>query len=234
MDIAKAFSYVFEDERWMTKIGIAAVISLLSFLIVPIPLLTGYLVAVTRNVRDGVKQPLPEWDDYGQLFRDGLALIAAQIVYTLPFWLLACIVFFTTVGVSGTSRISEDAAIAAIFATFGLVICLASIFAVALLFISPAIVLQYVNTNELGACFRFAEVIGIVRQNLGDIVLVLLVSFGFSLALGAVSGVLGFIPCLGQILTVVIGIAAGPYLLAVTGHLYGQIALKAGGKGMAY
>lgn len=49
MDIAKAFTYVFEDARWITKIGIAAIVSLLSFLIIPIPLLTGYLVAVTRK-----------------------------------------------------------------------------------------------------------------------------------------------------------------------------------------
>lgn len=234
MDIAKAFTYVFEDKRWITKIGIAAIVSLLSFLIIPIPLLTGYLVAVTRNVRDGVKQPLPEWDDFGQFFRDGLALLVAQLVYTLPFWLLACIVFFATVGFGGLAEMSEEAAIAGILATFGLVACLGGIFALALLFISPAIVLQYVNTNQLGACFRFGEVIGIARRNLGDIVLVLLVSVGAGLALGAVTSVLGIIPCLGQIVAFVLGIAAGPYFLVVSGHLYGQIAVKDAGKGMGF
>lgn len=234
MDIAKAFTYVTEDPRWMTKLGIAVIISLLSFLIIPIPLLMGYMVAITRNVRDGAKEPLPEWDDFGTFFRDGLSLLVAQLVYTLPFWLLACIVFFSTIGLSGLSEMNEDAAIAGMFATFGLVSCLGLLFAVALLFISPAIVLQYVNTNELGACFRFGEVIGLARQYLGDIVMVLLVSFGAGLALGAVNGVLNFIPCLGQIASVVVSIAAGPYLMAATGHLYGQIALKASGKGMAY
>ncbi len=234
MDIAKAFTYVTEDPRWMTKLGIAVIISLFSFLIIPIPLLMGYMIAITRNVRDGAKEPLPKWDDFGTFFRDGLSLLVAQLVYTLPFWLLACIVFFSTIGLSGLSEMNEDAATARMFATFGLVSCLGLLFAVALLFISPAIVLQYVNTNELGASFRFGEVIGLARQYLGDIVMVLLVSFGAGLALGAVNGVLNFIPCLGQIASVVVSIAAGPYLMAATGHLYGQIALKASGKGMAY
>ena len=62
MDIAKAFTFVTEDERWVGKIGIAALITLLSFLIIPIPLLVGYMVGVVRNVKDGVVNPMPEWD----------------------------------------------------------------------------------------------------------------------------------------------------------------------------
>lgn len=50
MDISKAFSYVFKDEQWAGKIGIGALISLLSFLIIPIPLLSGWMVGITRNV----------------------------------------------------------------------------------------------------------------------------------------------------------------------------------------
>ena len=71
MDVAKAFTFVTEDERWMSKIGIGAAISLFFFLIIPIPLLVGYLVGITRNVKEGVERPLPEWDDFGQLFMDG-------------------------------------------------------------------------------------------------------------------------------------------------------------------
>lgn len=41
MDIGKAFTFVTEDERWLTKIGIGALVMLFSFLIVPIPLLIG-------------------------------------------------------------------------------------------------------------------------------------------------------------------------------------------------
>lgn len=234
MDVAKAFTFVTEDEGWVRKLGIGALVSLLSFLLVPIPLLSGYLVAVTRNVMNGVAQPLPEWDDLGGLFKDGLAIILAQLIYTLPFWLLACIAFFATIGISGLSEVSEDLAAASFLATFGLVGCLMLIVILALMFISPAIVIQYVRTNDLAACFRFAEVIAIVRNNIGDILIALLATFGASMAFSVVLSVLNVVPCLGQIVALVLGILAGPYFLALSGHLYGQIAAKTAGKAALY
>ena len=230
MDVAKAFTFVTEDERWIGKIGIGAAISLLSFLIVPIPLLVGYMVGITRNVKDGMERPLPEWDDFGQLFKDGLAVIVGQIVYTLPFWVIVCIAVVASVGLGGLGDMNEDMMAAGFVATWGLVVCLSLIFAVALFFLSPAIVIQYINTNELGAMFRFGEVVAIARQNVGDIVIAALASFAASLVLSVVLGGVNIIPCLGQIISIAVGIAAGPYLTAVTGHLYGQIAAKGSSK----
>lgn len=229
MDVAKAFTFVTEDERWMGKIGIGVAISLLSFLIIPIPLLVGYLVGITRNVKKGLERPLPEWDDFGQLFKDGLAVMVGQIVYTLPFWVIMCIAIFASVGLGGLADVNEDMMAAGFLATWGLVVCLSLVFAVALFFLSPAIVIQYVNTNELGAMFRFGEVIAIARENVGEIVIAALASFAASLVLSVVLGAVNIIPCLGQIISIVVGIAAGPYLTAVTGHLYGQIAAKGAG-----
>lgn len=230
MDVAKAFTFVTEDERWMGKIGIGAAISLVSFLIVPIPLLVGYLVGITRNVKDGAVRPLPEWDDFGQLFKDGLAVMVGQIVYTLPFWIIMCAALVTSVGLGGLADVNEDMMAAGFLATWGLVLCLSLVFALALFFLSPAIVIQYVNTNELGAMFRFGEVIAIARANVGDIVIAALASFAAGLVLSVVLGAMNIIPCLGQIISLVVGIAAGPYLTAVTGHLYGQIAAKGDSK----
>lgn len=232
MDIAKALTYVTEDKEWITKIGIAVLVSLLSFLIIPIPILIGYSVAISRNVKKGVEQPLPVWDDWGSFFRDGLNVIIAQLVYTLPFWLLSCIVFISTIGFEGLAEQmnSPDLLGAAFLATFGIVGCLTLLFAVALMFISPAIVLQYLRTNELGACLRFGEVIGIARQNLSDILMVTAVSIGLGFVLSALFAILNIFPCLGQIVSLVLSLAVGPYIMAVTGHLYGQVAQKMEGK----
>ncbi len=55
------------------------------------------------------------------------------------------------------------------------------------------------------------------------------------LAISVVMGVVGIVPCLGWIAAMLIGLAMGPYIQFVTGHLYGQIAAKLpGGKGAAY
>jgi hypothetical protein len=232
MDVAKAFTYITEDDRWMGKIGIGALISLLAFLILPAFLLTGYMVGITRNVMNGVKRPLPEWEDLGTLFKDGISIAIASLVYTLPFWLLICIAFVTTIGFGGlseVSEISEDALVAGVLATYGLVGCLTLIFMLALFFISPAIVIQYVREGELSACFRFGEVLTIARENLGDIVIAGLTPFAASFVFSILFGALSIIPCLGWIASFALGVVMGPYLTAVTGHLYGQIAGKVGG-----
>ncbi len=232
MDVAKAFTYITEDDRWMGKIGIGALISLLAFLILPAFLLTGYMVGITRNVMNGVKRPLPEWEDLGTLFKDGISIAVASLVYTLPFWLLICIAFVTTIGFGGLSEvteISEDALVAGVLATYGLVGCLTLIFMLALFFISPAIVIQYVREGELSACFRFGEVLTIARENLGDIVIAGLTPFAASFVFSILFGALSIIPCLGWIASFALGVVMGPYLTAVTGHLYGQIAGKVGG-----
>ncbi|HEY84812.1 MAG TPA: DUF4013 domain-containing protein [Chloroflexi bacterium] len=224
MDVAKAFTFVTEDERWMGKIGIGALVALLSFLIIPIPLLVGYMVGVVRNVKDGVVNPMPEWDNWGLLFKDGLSIIVAQLVYTLPFWLLSCIAGVGTVGMGSLAETNEDLAAAGIFATFGLVGCLTLVFMVALFFLSPAIVIQYVRTNELGAAFRFGEVFAIAKENVGNILIIALVTFVIAIVLNIVIGILGLIPCIGWVAALIIAVAAGPYMTVVTGHLYGQIA----------
>lgn len=232
MDVAKAFTYITEDDRWMGKIGIGALISLLAFFILPAFLLTGYMVGITRNVMNGVKRPLPEWEDLGTLFKDGISIAIASLVYTLPFWLLICIAFVTTIGFGGLSEateISEDALVAGVLATYGLVGCLTLIFMLALFFISPAIVIQYVREGELSACFRFGEVLTIARENLGDIVIAGLTPFAASFVFSILFGALSIIPCLGWIASFALGVVMGPYLTAVTGHLYGQIAGKVGG-----
>jgi hypothetical protein len=227
MDVAKAFGFVTEDERWLGKLGIGALVSLLSFLILPVVLLVGYLVGVARNVMNAEERPLPEWEDFGTLFRDGVAVIVAQIVYTLPFWVLMCVALMTTIGLGGLAE-ANDVAAAGIVATYGLVICLGLLFAIVLFFLSPAIVIQYVRTDEFGATFRFGEVIGIARENMGDILITALASFVASLLLNVVIGMIALIPCLGWVAAPVLALAGYPWLMVVTGHLYGQIAAKGG------
>jgi hypothetical protein len=154
-------------------------------------------------------------------------------VYTLPFWLLICIAFAATIGFGGLSeatQLSEDVATTGIFATWGLIACLTLIFMLAFFFISPAIVIQYVREGDLGACFRFGEVLAIVRDNVSDILIAGLTPFAASFVLSIVLGVINIVPCLGWIVSILLSIAVGPFLTAVTGHLYGQIAGKIGGK----
>lgn len=231
MDIAKAFTYMLEDENWVTKLGIGAVLTFFIWLLLPIPLLVGYSVAVLRNVRDGYERPLPEWDDWGKLFMDGLFIMIAQFVYTLPLLLLLCVITVGMVASAGMAELSEELATASFLATFGISACLFLLWYVAILFISPAIMIQYGRTGQLGSCFRFGEVIAIARRNVGDILIVFVAVLVVTFVYGAFTSVLSAIPCLGWIIGLVISLAFSPYVMMLTGHLYGQIAAKESGIG---
>jgi len=222
MDVARAFTFVTEDDEWITKIGIGVILSLLSFLILPAFLLGGYLVGVTRNVKDGVPRPLPQWTRWEKLFMDGLYVAIAQLIYTLPFWLLVCIAGVASVGIGGLG--DQDVAAAGITTIVLVTICLAVLFFIALFFISPAIVIQYVRTDEFGATLRFGEVLGIARDHMGKIVIAAVAAFVASFVLSIVLGALNVVPCLGSIVSFIIGIVAAPWLSVAMGHLYGQIA----------
>lgn len=230
MDIGRAFTFVTEDAKWVMKLVIAAVLTFFGFLLIPIPLLVGYTASIARNVMNGEKLPLPEWgDDIGKLFMDGLYIVVAQIVYTLPFWILMCIATVITVGSAGLSEVSEDLAVASLFTSFGLIICLAVLWWIFLILVTPALLIQYVRTNDFGALFRFGEVYALTRENIGDIVITVVVGLAAGLVIGAINGILQIIPCLGPILGMVFSAAAGPWLMFAFGHLYGQIAFKSSG-----
>jgi hypothetical protein len=230
MDIGKAFTYITEDPKWVMKLVIAAVIAFFSFLLIPIPFLVGYTAGIARNLMNGDKLPLPEWgEDFGKLFMDGLYIVVAQLVYTLPFWILMCIGTVISVGSAGLSEVSEDLAVASLFTSFGLIICLAILWWIFLILVTPALLIQYVRTNEFGALFRFGEVYALTRDNIGDIVITVAVGLGAGLVIGVVNGVLQVIPCLGTILALVFTAAASPWLMFAFGHLYGQIAAKSSG-----
>jgi hypothetical protein len=218
MDIGKAFSYVFRDDQWIGKIGIGAIITLLSFLLIPIPLLIGWSVGITRNVMDGFEDPMPVWEDWGKLFTDGLKVLAAQLTYTLPFWILMCIAAgFAAAAGSDSQGLQALGAVGTL-----LMICVVLLFTIALFFLTPAIIIQYVRTDDLGACFRFSEVFAIARDNIADILITFLATWIAGLAISLVAAV----PCIGWL----VALASAPYISAVSGHLYGQIAAKNGGK----
>jgi hypothetical protein len=226
MNIERAFRFVFEDKEWITKLLIAIVMSVLTFLILPAFILLGYTIMILRRVMRVDSVPLPEWADYGKLLRDGFFVAVAQFIWTLPFLIVLFIGVGATIGFSSLTDVSEGLATAGAMGSFTLVFCLALLFGIALLFITPALYIQYAIKDDFGAMFRFGEIFEIVRNHLADILVVFLVTVAATFVISLITGILAVIPCLGWIAAFVIGVAFGPYLMFVSGHLYGQIARK--------
>lgn len=226
MDFGRAFTFIKDDERWMTKIGIGVGITVLSFLLlgIPILLLVGYQLAVTRQVMEGKDLPLPEWDDWGKLFMDGLNLVIAIFVYTLPLWIILCLglgVFLLPALGSGNDDVMAALGGVAVLTWFAM-LCLVMLLAIGLTIVIPGIYIQYIRTNELSALFRVGEVVGIVRDNIADILMSMVANIGANLVLQIVNSALSWTVCVPLILGL-----AGPIWINISmGHLYGQIAAK--------
>ncbi len=223
MDVNKAVRFVFEDKQWISKLLIAVLMSLLVFFIVPGLILQGYVVKLVRQVMNGNRDELPEWTDWGKLLRDGFFVTVGELVWMLPLILLVIIVTLATTGVGS---LSDDAA--AVAATGGglLLLCLVLLMVVVALFLTPALLIQYAIKDDFGALFRFSEVFDIIRNHMADILIAFLVTLAALFVVSLIGGVLGIVPCLGWIAAAAIGLAAGPYVSFLGGHLYGQIAAK--------
>lgn len=100
MDIAKAFSFMFEDERWVSKVLIGGLLIFIPFINFAV---LGYTIKVAQNVAQGSQRPLPEWGEFGGHFMRGLHWVAIAIVYSLPAILLVMLFVCITIAVSGAS-----------------------------------------------------------------------------------------------------------------------------------
>lgn len=207
MDIGKAFSFVFDDEQWVSSILICGL--LLFIPIIGALVVLGYMLETARNVAMGSPRPLPKWSNFGEKLSLGFGGFVISFVYALPIAVFGLL--FACVGIGlGSATGSEDAAAAAIG---GLSLCFVPLILAFALLVQPVILAamaRYLQTGSLGAAFNVGEVIGTVRADLGGWV----VLFLLYLLCGAV-GSLGSMVIIGVIFTM-------PYGQAVFGHLLGQ------------
>lgn len=205
MEIGKAFTYIFDDESWITKIligGILGIIPIVNFAVF------GYMVETIRNVAQGMERPLPEWSGFGEKFVKGLMVFIIGIIYTIPIWLIMCCFWAATsaVGVAGGN---QENLLTLLSIVQG---CLTLPYGLIIAILSPAILVSYAVTGELGSAFRFGEIFGLITGNLGNYIIAILLSW-----LAGLIASLGVIACgVGMLFT-------GFWASLVVAHLYGQL-----------
>jgi len=224
MDVGKSIGYVFEDKKWSNKLLVGMLIS-----IVPIInfALLGWVIDIMRNVARREPQPLPEWGDFGDKFVKGAILFVVSLIYSLPALLITCPLFFIPFTRGDFGRDGQQALSGMIAGTALLFTCAISIYALLISFLMPAIFLNFARKGTFSACFEFGEIWRIMSKNLGDYIvawlIIIVISIAVSFVLGIVGTVLAFIPCCGWILAWILFGVAGVYIMAVFGHLFGQI-----------
>jgi hypothetical protein len=214
MNYGKSFSYIFEDEKWVTKFLIGVVVGL-----VPIVQFAtyGYIVEVVKNVRDGHEQPLPEWDDFGDLFINGLKFVLGLLAYLLPLFIVA----FMTIPFSIMA--GDDPGV-----LFGLgmtaLACLIIFLSLIPLALTPVLMVQFAKNDQIGDMFKIGEMWEMITADFGAYLLILL----FLGVVVFIIGGIGLVACfIGVIFT-------SWYAYLVAGHITGQFAaLQAGPEKLA-
>jgi hypothetical protein len=228
MDVEKSFSYPFEDRDWASKLGLGAVISI-------VPILnfawSGYLVGIIRNVMNQTPQPLPTWDDLGKKFSEGLILFGAILIYASPILLVVCLPLSIT-AFSGLfsennnwEEIGRRMTEAGGVLLLGL-LCIGMLYGFVLSLIYPALLVLFAREGTFASCFKLREALDLIGKNAGDFFtawgLSLVASLGVGLVVGFVNLVVGWVPCIGWIIGMALGLISGVYSTAVYAHLFGQ------------
>ena len=235
MDIGKSFSYPFDDKQWVSKLGLGAVISLVPILNFA---MTGYMIQIVRNLMNDVEEPLPNWDDLGKKFMDGLMLVLAVLVYALPIIVLSCLplsVFAVPAILSGNQDMKglSDAMAGVGGVLVAGMSCVFAIYGLILSVIFPAIYVLYAREGTFASCFKLREVFDIIGKNAGPFFTAWGISIAAGLVVGLVAsivtGVLGLIPCLGWNVSIMITLGIGVYLSMIYSHLFGQFGRQAFG-----
>jgi hypothetical protein len=203
MDIGKSFTYVFDDEDWVTKILIGALFVLLSFIVIGIPFVLGYIVETVRNVMDGNPRPLPDWADLSPKFTKGLMLFLILLIYSLPIIFVSCLTWM------GAIIAEESEAVGAFLACMN---CLSVLWGFLVAVVTPAATIRYALTGEFISGFQFGGIFNFIANNLANYIIAFLLS-----VLASTIGALGVILCgVGVLFT-------GLWALLVDAHLFGQV-----------
>lgn len=210
MDFGKAFSFVFEDEDWLKKIGLAGIISL-------IPLLGQFVVAgwgfeIIRRVIEEDPEPLPDFSEFGDYLVKGLLVSLVIFVFFLP----VIIIQGCNASIIPFLEQADDTLATAFGILTSCIVCLTLVYSIVMGFFLPAAIGNFAATGELRSAFRFGEIFQLVKKNVGAYLLVILGSW-----------VAGLVASLGVIACVIGVLFTSAYSAAITSHLIGQAYSKA-------
>ena len=230
MDIGRALTYFTDDERWVEKTaigtGLLLVSTLLSILAIGVLgyfILFGYLVRLVQNVRDDAHPVLPEWDQWGDDLVRGVKLACVYVVWALPIILIFVPAFFISVIVAESSPYDPNypgGSIASII--FSCASCLAFLLGIAYAVFQPGFTIAFARNETISDGLQVSDIWDWTRQNIGNVVIVAILSVIASLILTTIGSIVGVILCIiGMVVTVPLSQLVIYY---VQGHMYGQLA----------
>ncbi|MDI9614886.1 DUF4013 domain-containing protein [Methanothermobacter sp.] len=186
------------------KVIILGVLMIASVVIIPIFLVMGYGFRALKASIAGFDE-LPEFDEWGEMFVDGLKVFVVQIAYMI---VPLIIIFAGTFG--SLAMVSPDTGVitnpTAFTGLLGGTVIIGVILAIILGLIETiAIAHMAYNDSELGAAFRFGEILDVISQ-IGwiDYIIWYIVVGLIAAVIAFIGGLLNSIPIIGTLIAVLI------------------------------
>lgn len=205
VNFTKAFTYIFEDERWFDKLIVPLLVSLIP--VIGQFVMLGYILRTINNVANNELNPLPTFD-FGEDLSRGFRYTLINLVYSLPAFLLALLLMLPINMLNDNS--GTGAEVLGIMLML-LIVCLIVVYALALFLIQPISMSNFAVKNTFASGFEFGNFFKRLRT---DFKAWLLVYAGSILA--------GLIAPLGSIVFFIGVVVTTFYGQLLVAHLSGQ------------
>lgn len=205
--ISDSLSYPSQDWK---KVLILGILTIISILVIPAFLVMGYFFRILKSSIAGFDE-LPDFDEWGEMFIDGLKIFVVQFVYLL----IPLIVIFigmwasiASISVTDAGTMTNPVLFMGLMGGTAIIgIILAIIFE---LIGSIAVANMALNNSEFGAAFRFGEILEKISMiGWGKYIVWYIVMIVISLIGGFIAGILNVIPFIGMIIAMLV---VYPYL----------------------
>lgn len=141
MNILEALQYLFADQQWKNKLGIATILMYIP--IIGWLALLGYGIRIARRVANDDRR-LPDWRDFGRDANTGIMVAFGSTVYAAPVFIFLCMTVFVS-GLGGNE------------VTLILSCCLGTmlfVYGVVIAPLSQAALAQYAHHNDVSEFFN--------------------------------------------------------------------------------
>ncbi|NSW53317.1 MAG: DUF4013 domain-containing protein [Anaerolineae bacterium] len=176
--IPAILTFPFRGQGWFGKLAVAALMLLAGSIIpiVPTIILLGYLAEVIRRITvDKEDASLPQWNDWGKYFNDGLKMLGASLVVVVPLILIFIVLFalyFIPIAFieSGNSEDLMAVFIIALFVVQFIMIFVSILVGTLAGLFQPIYMTHMITRGEFSAIFKIKEWWQIFKKSIWEFV----------------------------------------------------------------
>jgi hypothetical protein len=199
--ISNAVKY--PSSNWK-KVLILGIFFILSFVIVGIFFVFGYYLRIIKSTIAGMDE-LPEFDDWGGMFIDGVKVLVVHFIYLLIPGIVIGVGVFASIASLAATNTSIYTAPASFFALIGITGIIGIILALIFALFAHIAVANMALYDEIGAAFRFSEILDKIKMiGWGKYIIWYIVMLIIGFVVGLIAGILNIIPLIGTIIALLV------------------------------